>query len=281
MSLAVDIERELAELREEDRDTALVRTSTMTHIVWAPEPWVDAALTTLKGLSEQHPSRTIVLVPDPAAPDGVESEVRLESFVLGSLGREVCSEIIVLRLGGDRVKAAASLVLPLLRPNLPVFIRWRGRPPFHTHEFESLADVVDRLVVDSSEWPDLPDAYEELAGYFDRIEVSDIAWGRTERWRLAIADAWPGIAAVSELFVRGPQADALLLAGWLRSRLDRPVALRHEAAPAIELVSVDGTEISPPEWLDGETPSELLSRELDRLSRNRIYEQATRATFES
>ena len=38
MSLAVDIERELAELREQDRETALVRTSTMTHIVWAPEP---------------------------------------------------------------------------------------------------------------------------------------------------------------------------------------------------------------------------------------------------
>jgi glucose-6-phosphate dehydrogenase assembly protein OpcA len=281
MSIAVDIERELAELREEDRDTALVRTSTMTHLVWAPEEWLDAALATLSGLSERHPSRTIFLVPNPSAPDGVESEVRLESFVLGSLGREVCSEVVLLRLGGDRVRAAASLVLPLLRPNLPVFMRWRGRPPFGSHEFESLIDVVDRIVVDSSEWPDLPGAYEGLAGYFDRTAVSDIAWGRTARWRLALADAWPGIATLSELSVRGPAADAHLLAGWLRSRLDRPVRLRHEAAPALERVAVDDAAVSPPEQADWETPSELLSRELDRLARDRIYEQAARAALES
>jgi glucose-6-phosphate dehydrogenase assembly protein OpcA len=281
MSLAVEIERELAGLREEDRTTALVRTSTMTHLVWASEEWLEPALATLSGLSERHPSRTIFLVPDPSAPDGVDSQVRLESFVLGSLGREVCSEVILLRLGGNRIRAAASLVLPLLRPNLPVFMRWRGRPPFGREEFESLVDVVDRLVFDSSEWPDLPAAYAELAGYFDRTAITDIAWGRIERWRLAIADAWPGIAGVTELSVRGPRADALLLVGWLRSRLDRPVRLQHEPASSIELVAADGVEITPPELADWETPSELLSRELDRLTRDRIYEQATRASVES
>jgi glucose-6-phosphate dehydrogenase assembly protein OpcA len=281
MSITFGIEKALAELREGDGDSALVRTTTMTHIVWAPEEWLAAAMKTLSGLSERHPSRTIVLVPEPSAPDGVESEVRLESFVLGSLGREVCSEVIVLRLGGDRIKAAASLVLPLLRPNLPVFIRWRGRPPFGSDELDSLADVVDRLVVDSSEWPDLPDAYRELARYFDRTSVSDIAWGRTERWRLALADAWPGIADLTELFVRGQQADALLLTGWLRSRLDRSVCLRHEEAPSTEAVAVDGAEISPPESAELETPSELLSRELDRLARDGLYEQATQASLEA
>jgi glucose-6-phosphate dehydrogenase assembly protein OpcA len=277
MSITVEIERELAALREEDRGVTLVRTSTMTHLVWAPEEWLDVALTTLSGLSERHPSRTIVLVPRPGADDGVESDVRLENFRLGSLGREVCSEIITLRLGGSRIQAAASLVQQLLRPNLPVFMRWRGRPPFGKAELESLVDVVDRLVVDSSEWPDLPDAYGELLPYFERTAVSDIAWGRAERWRVALADRWPEIADVTDLAVRGPLADALLLAGWLESRLAHPVRLQHEAAPAIETVAADGTDVAASEPLSVETPSELLSRELDRLAHDTVYEQATRA----
>ncbi len=277
MSIALDIERELAALREEDRDSSLVRTSTMTHIAWAPESWLDAALTTLAGLSERHPSRTIVIVPRPDAPDGVESEARIERFRLGSLEREVCSEVITLRLGGCRVQAAASLVLPLLRSGLPVFIRWRGRPPFGEPQFESLVVVVDRLVIDSSEWPDLPDAYATLAAYFDRTAVSDIAWARCAGWRLALADRWPGIAEVADLSVRGPLADALLLAGWLESRLGHPVRLQHEEAPTIESVSADDSDVAVPEATGAESPSELLSGELDRLGRDPVYEQATRA----
>jgi glucose-6-phosphate dehydrogenase assembly protein OpcA len=277
MSITVGIERELAVLREQDRDTALVRTSTMTHIAWVPEEWLEPALATLSGLSERHPSRTILLVPLPDAPDGVESDVRLENFVLGSLGREVCSEVITLRLGGERIRAAASLVLPLLRPNLPVFMRWRGRPPFAGQAFRSLVDVVDRLVFDSSEWPDVPAAYGELAPFFEHAAVSDIAWARGERWRIALAASWPDIAGAGELSVRGPLADALLLWGWLRSRLDRAVRLEHEQAPTIESLAVDGADISASEPVGAETPSELLSRELDRLARDPVYEQATQA----
>jgi hypothetical protein len=279
MSITVDIERALAALREEDRGATLVRTSTLNHIAWVPEEWLDAALATLSGLSERHPSRTILLVPQPTAPDGVESEVYLENFRPGSLGRDVCSEVITLRLGGSRVRAAASLVVPLLRPNLPVFLRWRGRPPLGEQEFESLVDVVDRLVIDSSEWPDLPDAYAGIASYFGKAAVSDIAWARTESWRRALAEAWPGIGDVNDLFVSGPAADALLLAGWLRSRLGHPVRLRLESARTVERVSADDANLSVPDPGDVETPSELLSRELDRLARDPIYEQAARAAF--
>jgi hypothetical protein len=80
--------------------------------------------------------------------------------------------------------------------------------------------------------------------------------------------------------VRGPLADALLLAGWLRSRLERPVRLRHEEAPATEAVAVDRADVSPSGPAEPESPSELLSRELDRLARDPIYEQATQACLD-
>lgn len=94
------------------------------------------------------------------------------------------------RLRGNRAEAPASIVLPLLLPDLPVFLRWRGRPDFASPALQQLIDVVDRLV-DSSEWPDLPGAYADLAELFDRFAISDIAWRRMLPWRESLARAWP------------------------------------------------------------------------------------------
>ena len=129
--------------------------------------------------------------------------------------------MIELRLRGKRAKVPGSVVQPLLISDLPTFCRWRGLPPWGKPELEQLVDVCDRLVVDSSEWRGLPAAYAELAELFDRIAVSDIAWGRGLGWRARLAALWPGIADVRRLSVTGPKADALLLAGWLRSAARR------------------------------------------------------------
>ena len=79
-------------------------------------------------------------------------------------------------------------------------------------------------MVDSREWVDLHAAYGSLAAHFSpRLAVSDIVWARTQPWRAGLAFQWPAVAQVAELRVVGPEADALLLAGWLRSRLERRV----------------------------------------------------------
>jgi hypothetical protein len=76
--------------------------------------------------------------------------------------------------------------------------------------------------------------------------------------------------------VTGPRADALLLAGWLRSRLGREVELVHRSGDELTRIAVDGeavrTPLGPPP-----TPSDLLSAELDDFGRDAIYEAALRA----
>jgi glucose-6-phosphate dehydrogenase assembly protein OpcA len=267
-----DIERELAELRRNAMD---MRTSVMTHCAWAPPEWQDAARETLAGLSERHPSRTLLLFPQDDDRNELDAELSLQCFTLPELEKNVCSEVIELHLHGRRSQAPASIVLPLLLPDLPAFLRWRGQPAFGENSFEQLVDVVDRLVVDSREWPDAPGCYPTLAQYFDRVALSDIVWTRTLRWRRAITRVWPGVAEVDELHVVGPAQEATLLAGWLRSRLERDVALRHEPAERIELLELDGREVRARE--DRWSPSDLLSHELDRFSRDPIYESAVRA----
>ncbi len=273
-----EVERELGSLRiDPGSGEPFQRTSVMTHIAWVPEAWEEAAEDVLAGLAERHPSRTIVLFPRPESAEGLEGSVELDCFPAGQ-GRQVCTETIRLRLCGKRAQAPASIVEPLLLPDLPVFLRWRGLPPFGERPFEQLVDTVDRLIVDSTEWPGLPSPYGRLAEIFDRVAVSDIAWARTSRWRPQLASLWPGIADVQKIKVHGTEAQAQLLAGWLRSRLKREIELEHRDAHVLVGVDVDG-EPAPFPPGDPPDPSDLLSDELEQFARDRVYEEAVRATL--
>jgi hypothetical protein len=276
-----EIDAVLAQLRQAAADAGHppnLRTSVMTHVVWAPEEWLEQARATLAGMGELHPSRTIMLVPEPdAAESRIDASVSLECYALAGVERQICSEIVELRLLGGRAKAPASIIEPLAISDLPVFCRWRGEPPWGADELAQLVHAVDRLVVDSTEWDDLPYAYTHLAGLFDRTAVSDIAWARTSRWRLLLASLWPGVADVAIVRVRGTRAQAALIVGWLRSRLGRDdIALDHVPAERLEGIDLDG-EPAPFPPGDPPAPSQVLSEELDRFGRDPIFEAAVRA----
>lgn len=255
-----EIEHALVELRFRHAPGAEpdLRTSVLTHMAWVPGNWQEAATATLAGLAERHPSRTLLLFPQPDAGDGLAARISLECHELPGLDRHLCNEVIELHLRGNRAGAPASIATPLLLPDLPVFLRWRGRPPFATDEFRQLAELTDRLIVDSGEWPDVPGAYEELTGFFETAAISDIAWRRTSRWREALAYAWPDLPNR----VAAPPAEATLVAGWLRSRA------------GIEIAAEPAEELPYAEKLDA---SDLLSEELDVFGRDRVYEEAVRS----
>jgi glucose-6-phosphate dehydrogenase assembly protein OpcA len=272
-----EIELELARLREASAQEGAqpnLRTSVMTHIAWVPPMWQDAAEQTLAGMAERHPSRTLLLIPHPEEADGLDAKVSVRCFPVGD--RAVCGEVVELRLRGNRVRAPASIVLPLLISDLPVFCRWRGRPPFGEAPFEQLVDITDRLIVDSTEWEGLPAAYGPLAEQFERTAVSDIAWARTERWRSLLASLWPGIADVRALRVHGTKAQGYLLAGWLRAYLGHDVEVEIDEHERLEGIDVDGEHAPFPPG-DPPNPSDVLSEELDRLARDPVYERAVRA----
>jgi glucose-6-phosphate dehydrogenase assembly protein OpcA len=271
------VERELARLRDESSPKGSqpnLRTSVMTHIAWAPPAWQTMAEETLAGMAERHPSRTLLLVPKPDEPDGLDAQVSIRCFPVGD--RAICGEVIELTLRGSRAAAPASIVLPLLISDLPVFCRWRGQPPWGAAELEQLVAIVDRLVVDSTEWPDVPAAYGGLAELFDRVVASDIAWERTERWRSLLASLWPAVDAVKTIRVHGTAAQGNLLAGWLRSRLGHDVELELDERDQLESIDLDG---EPAPFPPGKppNPSDVLSSQLDRFARDPIYEAAVRA----
>jgi Glucose-6-phosphate dehydrogenase subunit len=277
-----EIEKGLVELRAVatgQAGSSDLRTNVMTHIAWVPEDWLPAATSTLAGLAERHPSRTILLVPDPEnEQDAIDADVSLRWFDVPGQERRVCSEVIELWLRGGRTHAPASIVEPLLIPDLPAFSRWRGQPPFGEREFEQVLSVVDRLVIDSTEWPDVPGVYGRFVEIFDRVVVSDIAWARSLPWRAAVARLWPAIAEDDEVWVTGPRAEAHLLAGWLRSRLDREVKLDLEEEDFGETNEITvGGKLAPLRSGEPRSSSDLLSEELEVYVRDPVYEAAVRA----
>lgn len=275
-----EVEEELAALRRAAAadDVPELRTSVATHIAWVPKQWDEAAHEVLEGLGPRHPSRVIVVHPEPDSPtDGFEAEPTLQCFPVPGSRREVCAEVIHVRLRGATVHVADSVVMPLLISDLPVFLRWRGEPPFGEPELEGLVGLADRLIVDGAEWDDPLGGYARLAAYFDRAVVSDIAWARTQPWRIALAERWPAIADVGSLAVRGPLADSALLAGWLRSRLGRDVELAHEEAGVLESVALDGEAVEIARY-EPASAADVLSDQLEVYSRDRVYEEAVAAT---
>jgi hypothetical protein len=271
-----EVERALSSLRGRSADETEgpdLRTSVMTHLAWVPEEWRAAAVETLAGLGELHPSRVILLFPEPTGPDCIDAKVSVLAFPLAAQRRHIAAEVIELSLRGRMAEAPGSIVMPLLVSGLPVFLRWRGRPQFGGEQLVQLVEICDRFIVDSAEWPDVPAAYSELP--FGEAACSDIAWRRTEPWRRAFARLWPGIQEARELRVKGPIAEASLLAGWLRSRLERELDLVHEGSKELDEVAVDGEPCPAPREQAG--ASALLSAELDQFGRDPVYEAAARA----
>jgi hypothetical protein len=271
-----EVDEALARLRAEAAaDGPSMRTSVMTHMAWVPEPWIEPARNALEGMAERHPSRTILLFPEPDSDDNrIDARAEVERWAVPGTDRGLVTEVVELTLRGARAAAPASVVEPLLISDLPVFLRWRGEPPWSASELEQLVEVTDRLIVDSTEWDDVPLAYAPLAGLFPLCAATDIAWARTSRWREHLATLWPAIAEVRTLRVRGTAAQAWLLCGWLRSRLGRDeIALEHDPAERLESVALDGKAVPLPPG-QPPAPSDVLSDELERYTPDPIYEAA-------
>jgi glucose-6-phosphate dehydrogenase assembly protein OpcA len=288
------VEAMLRAARGGDR-TGSVRAITLNLIVHAPDAdRVDSAIEALEHVGPSHPLRAIVATPTKGE---LHASVASSCWV-GASDRQVCSERVLIEASA---KALPSAVTSLLVPDLPVFLWWQG--PFD-HEgglAAELAGLASRVVVDSGDCGlDGVAAARMLAA-----SVADLAWAGLMPWRDAVAGLFDGPGEVKALEriravdVRGPENEARLMAGWLRSALDADIELRREGrAHYLERVtmSAGGKEYlvertgrgrlgsaSVPGLLDYAVvlappprPS-LLADELSRLSGDRLFERALEA----
>src|SRR6266516_2787245 len=79
-----EVEAQLARLRHEttvEGRQPNLRASVMSHVVWVPEEWLAKARSVLADMAERHPSRTIMLVPDPDARESrIDASASVECY---------------------------------------------------------------------------------------------------------------------------------------------------------------------------------------------------------
>jgi glucose-6-phosphate dehydrogenase assembly protein OpcA len=240
-----EIERELLRMRRAadgrapETPRAVARASVLNLVVYAPRrAHAERATKTLGALAARHPLRAIVLYHDESGARELEADVSLHCHLPRAAGPQVCFEQIVVqtrRAAGHRLR---SIVVPLLIPDLPVFLWWTGTPTTGERRFEDLRALAHRLIVDSAEVARPAVALHALSDLVARTDsafgITDFNWTRLTAWRELIAqffdvtdwrgflDSISGVRIGFAVDMDGREihpSQALLLLGWLAGRL--------------------------------------------------------------
>ena len=269
------IEKDLASMwsgagdsRDPSAHAGVTRACTMNLIVYTtPADNRELLEDLLEEVNDRHPGRTLILVAHrDAAEPTIEAYVSMRCRLLGATGKQICGEQVTIEAGGPLVETAASAVAPLLVPDVPVYLWWKDIPHYEDKLFDHLAQMADRIVIDSAAfdhpYADLQRLAEMIGARAPQMRVSDLNWGRLDAWRALLASFWdvsdhrPLLAGIDRVTIsyRLPAGAppeiataALLLAGWLASRLGWDVDggnLRGAGEDAQVRLRADGRQLA-------------------------------------
>lgn len=240
------IERELGRAWREAATSGAVgqaplatRTNVLNLIVHASSDEEVAHVADLiEQLGVHHPSRTLILLAQPdATGDALDAWVKTHVHDLPGTNRRLAFEQVTIAARGAAAHSLPTIADPLLISELPNFLWWLNDPPFRTHLFTQMVDIVDRLIVDSTCFRNPDMGFHELSEVSvipAGAAVSDFAWGRLGPWRELIAQFFdppalaPSLTAIEVVEVAyepdGPDGMSgismgILALGWLCSRL--------------------------------------------------------------
>ena len=261
-----------------------IRTSLLNMVVYAEDPEsARQASRTIGVLAGHHPSRALIVVARPAAGRSrIDAQLAAHCHVSAGLEQQVCCEEVTLHISGPAAHHLHSIIIPLLVPDLPVYVWWTGRLPRERHMFEQLIETADKIIVDSANFTGrgglqrLAELCPDLTG----CPLGDLNWERLAPWRQILVQrcemspaGWrpESLAAVEIGYARGANrrapGQALLLLGWLSARLgwDAAALPRKGLAPSRLIVSAGRQRVSisvTPEGYGATEPGGLVSVKL-------------------
>jgi glucose-6-phosphate dehydrogenase assembly protein OpcA len=211
----------------------------LTLVIVTDEENAYDALKAANEASREHPSRTLVVIKRVSRSPRDRAKARLDAEV--RVGADAgTGETVVLRLYGEVVDHAQSVVLPLLLPDAPVVVWWPVNAPTDPAN-DPLGSLAQRRVTDtySAEQP-----VRELAARAEAYTPgdTDLSWTRITPWRSMLAAALDQVTCkVTSVEVEGEEFNPSceLLAMWLADRLDVPVKRTSSAGPGLTSVRLE------------------------------------------
>ncbi|MFD5113252.1 glucose-6-phosphate dehydrogenase assembly protein OpcA [Streptomyces sp. NPDC058220] len=213
----------------------------LTLVIVTDEENAYDALKAANEASREHPSRKLVVVKRISRSPRDRAKPRLDAEVRVGVDAGT-GETVVLRLYGEVMDHAQSVVLPLLLPDAPVVVWWPVNAPVNPAA-DALGKLAQRRVTDTyaAEHP-----VEELTARADAYTPgdTDLAWTRITPWRSMVAAALDQVdCAVTSVEVEGEEHNPSceLLGMWLASRLKVPVKRGVSSGPGLTAVRMETT----------------------------------------
>jgi glucose-6-phosphate dehydrogenase assembly protein OpcA len=197
----------------------------------------------LPGVAQQHPLRSLVAYWGRAEDlHEISGEIPLGAWISAQCsipvagGPQVCSEVITLAAAAGTEDTVANLLASILIPDLPAYIYLPRFTPALAGVAARLANWANLLILDSGDSGYGPVGRPGLAQLLTSppagVPVRDLQWARLTAWRDLVSQFFDAterrslpyqISAVEITADRPASAAissaALLLAGWLASRL--------------------------------------------------------------
>jgi glucose-6-phosphate dehydrogenase assembly protein OpcA len=263
----------------------------MTLVIVVDEDEAEDAMQVARQASHEHPARVLgVILGDARGKPRINAQV--------GTGAGWTGETALIRLQGEVVKHAESVVLPLLLPDSPVAVWWPADPP-EDPATDPLGRLGQRRITDAAAATHRKSKaiHVQCASYHPGN--SDLAWTRITPWRALLAaalDQQPlkitGGSVTAERI--SPSAD--LLVAWLSDRLKVRIERKGSGGPGITEVRLESKEgpivisrrdgrlatySSPdrpdrPVALKRRQLPELLAEELRRLDEDDVYAATAR-----
>jgi glucose-6-phosphate dehydrogenase assembly protein OpcA len=210
--------------RRHAENEALVPARVLNLVVIVDREWKGEITNRLERVGRYQASRTVLCAfAERRTQLDALAIVRYEEPGAGSLG--VVREHVEIDLGPEHLEALDTIIDPVLALGMPT-IAWS--PHGHDDAVQRILRLIDVILLDSDDLSDPADAFARAGNLSGHAYIVDLAWLRTTPWRERLAASFdlplrrPGLERVEELEVyyrEHSTASALLLTGWLASRL--------------------------------------------------------------
>jgi glucose-6-phosphate dehydrogenase assembly protein OpcA len=218
-------------------------------VVIVDRDWKGEIANRLERVGRYHASRTLLCAVEDRRTTIDATAVM--TFEEPENGLGVIHEQVEIDIGPEHLCRIDTIVDPVLVAELPTVL-WS--PHGHEEAVEKLAGMIDVMLLDSDDVLEPASGLARAADVLESAYVVDLAWLRTTPWRERLAASFdpPDRLAMLEslrgLTVRHQQsstASALLLAGWLSSRLHwDPSRLHAEAGDRLQgAAAANGDEV--------------------------------------
>jgi glucose-6-phosphate dehydrogenase assembly protein OpcA len=204
-------------------NAALVPARVLNLVVIVDKEWKGEIANRLERVGRYHASRTLLCAVEQGRKTIDATAVMAYDEPKGGLG--VMHEAVTIDIGPEHLARLDTIVDPIVVSELPTVV-WS--PHGHEDAVKALSAMIDVMLLDSDDFTEPAAALQRAADALSKAYVVDLAWLRTTPWRERLAASFDPphrrafLERFGELTVRHRStsvASALLLAGWLASRL--------------------------------------------------------------